>query len=147
MIAGQILFYRDNDQIQDHHINSKAKYSMGKMRERDYIVFLQEIKEKIREAQYKALKAVNRELISLYWEIGKSIIEKQEQEGWGKSVVETLSKDVQIEFPGIKGFSVQNLWYRRQIYLEYRASEKLQPLVGEISWSQFQIVNGINYGT
>jgi predicted nuclease of restriction endonuclease-like (RecB) superfamily len=84
----------------------------------------------------KALKVVNSELVSLYWNIGKMVSEKQKKEGWGKSTVERLSKDLQIEFPGIKGFSVQNLWYMKHFYDEYKEKKFLQTLSGEIGWSQ-----------
>ncbi len=100
----------------------------------EYNLFLTEIKEKIRTAQYEAIKSVNKRLIRLYWDIGKKIVEKQETLGWGKAIVETLAKDLQKEYSGIKGFSAQNLWYMRQFYLHYKANAKLQPLVGEISW-------------
>jgi len=60
---------------------------------------------------------------------------RQSGNTWGKSVVERLSKDLQVEFPGIKGLSVQNLWYMRQFYTEYCDNINLQPLVGEISWT------------
>jgi predicted nuclease of restriction endonuclease-like (RecB) superfamily len=106
----------------------------------DYAALLAEVKERIRSAQYEALKVVNKELVALYWDIGKLIVERQDREGWGKSVVERLANDLQNEFPGVKGFSVQNLWYMRQFYLEYRDNEKLQPLVGEISWSHNLII-------
>jgi predicted nuclease of restriction endonuclease-like (RecB) superfamily len=105
-----------------------------------YPDLLIEIKERIRVSQYAALKAVNKELIRLYWDIGKLIAKRQKSEGWGKSVVMRLAVDLQQEFPGIKGFSVQNLWYMRQFYLEYCGKEKLQPLVGEISWSKNLII-------
>ena len=105
-----------------------------------YSGLLIEIKERIRTSQYAALKAVNKELIRLYWDIGKLIAERQKSEGWGKSVVLRLAEDLQQEFPGIIGFSVQNLWYMRQFYLEYCEKEKLQPLVGEISWSKNLII-------
>jgi predicted nuclease of restriction endonuclease-like (RecB) superfamily len=85
--------------------------------------------------QYEALKAVNKELITLYWDIGKSIVEKQEAFGWGKSVVKNLSEELQKEFVGMKGFSVQNLWNMRPFYLEYNQNEKLQTLSREIGWS------------
>jgi len=81
--------------------------------------FVKEIKERILSAQYDALKKVNRELINLYWDIGKTIVFRQEEFGWGKSVVQNLSVELQKEFVGIKGFSVQNLWNMRQFYLEY----------------------------
>ena len=82
-----------------------------------YAELLTEIKDRIRTAQYAALKAVNKELIGLYWDIGKMIVERQEGETWGKSVVEKLSKDLRKEFPEHNGFSAQNLWYMRQFYL------------------------------
>ncbi|MEA2013067.1 MAG: PDDEXK nuclease domain-containing protein [Verrucomicrobiota bacterium] len=97
--------------------------------------FVTEIKEKILSVQYSALKAVNQELISLYWDIGKGIVSKQEEFGWGKSIVENLSKELQKEFPGIKGFSPQNLWNIRLFYLEYQDNEKLQSLSREIGWT------------
>ena len=68
------------------------------------------------------------------WSDRKKIVEKQEKFGWGKSIVENLVKDLQKEYPGIKGFSSQNLWYMRQFYTSYCSNLKLQPMVGEISW-------------
>ena len=102
----------------------------------NYQSFLKDIKERILSAQYEALRAVNKELIALYWDIGKMIVERQAKEGWGKSVVERLAKDLQKEFPGIKGFSERNLWNVRNFYLTYKDSKKLQPLVAEISWTK-----------
>lgn len=109
---------------------------------KNYGSLLREIKERIHKAQYTALKAVNKELITLYWDIGKIVVGRQKKHGWGKSIVENLAKDLQIEFPGIRGFSSQNLWYMRQFYLEYHGSTKLQPLVGEISWSKHLVIMG-----
>ena len=106
----------------------------------EYSSFLIDIKHRIADAQYSALKTVNKELINLYWDIGKKIVEKQEEFGWGKSIVENLSKDLNNSFPGLKGFSTQNLWYMRQFYLIYRNNSKLQPLVGEISWAKNLII-------
>lgn len=108
----------------------------------EYTEFLKGIKQRIRDAQYSALKAVNKELIMLYWDIGKKIVEQQEKHGWGKAIVETLAKDLQKEYSGIKGFSVQNLWYMRQFYINYKDNAKLQPLVGEISWAKNLIIMG-----
>jgi predicted nuclease of restriction endonuclease-like (RecB) superfamily len=71
----------------------------------------------------------------LYWDLGQMIVQRQKDEGWGKAVVERLSADLRAEFPGVGGFSTQNLWYMRQFYVEYRDNTKLQPLVGEISWT------------
>jgi predicted nuclease of restriction endonuclease-like (RecB) superfamily len=108
---------------------------MKEIRKSDYQDFVHEIKEKIRQAQLKAMQAVNRELINLYTEIGQMVVEKQEELGWGKAVVENLSKDLQNEFPGAQGFSSRNLWLMRSFFIEYKDNTKLQPLVAEISWS------------
>ena len=108
----------------------------------NYPRLLTEIKERILSAQYKALKAVNKELVGLYWDIGRMIVDRQDAEGWGKSVVKRLSADLKKEFPGAAGFSVQNLWYMRQFYQEYRDSVKLQPLVGEIGWTHNLVIMG-----
>ena len=101
----------------------------------DYAQLLLEVKARVRSAQYAALKAVNTELVGLYWDIGRMIARRQKMAGWGRSVVENLSADLRREFPGVAGFSVQNLWYMRQFYLEYHGHERLQPLVGEIAWA------------
>ena len=86
------------------------------------------------------MKAVNTELLALYTNIGKSIIEKQNLYGWGKSIVENLSKDLQKEFPGVNGFSTRNLWRMRGFYLEYKDNTKLPPLVAEIGWSHNLVI-------
>lgn len=80
--------------------------------------FITEIKSKILSSQYEALKAVNKELIGLYWDIGKNILEKQEAFGWGKSIVKNLSEELQKEFVGMKGFSERNLWNMRNFYIK-----------------------------
>ena len=64
----------------------------------EYTHFLAEVKECVRMAQYAALKSVNTELVGLYWDIGRMIVERQEKAGWGKAVVERLSADLRIEF-------------------------------------------------
>ena len=108
----------------------------------DYAALLAEVKERVRAAQYAALRAVNKELVALYWDIGRMIEERQRGGTWGKSIVTNLAGDLQQEFPGIQGFSTQNLWYMRQFYLAYHGHEKLQPLVGEISWAKHLAILG-----
>lgn len=107
---------------------------------KEYGDFLREVKERIRSAQYEALKKVNKELIHLYWDIGKMIVEQQKKRGWGKAIVQNIAQDLQKEFIGVSGFSSQNLWYMRQFYLEYSDDKKLQPLVGEIGWSHNVVI-------
>jgi predicted nuclease of restriction endonuclease-like (RecB) superfamily len=101
----------------------------------NYQELLIEVKERIRSAQYAALKAVNHELIGLYWDIGRLIVERQQTAGWGKSIVEQLAQDIQSEFPGIGGFSTANLWRMRAFYLAYAENPNLAPLVREIGWT------------
>ncbi|MCP1386264.1 PDDEXK nuclease domain-containing protein [Runella salmonicolor] len=103
------------------------------------VQFIAEIKQKVRQAQYEALKAVNTELINLYWELGKAIAEKQAM-GWGKAIVPTLSKELQKEFPEMTGFSEGNLWLMAQFYTEYQADINLVPMVREISWSKHIVI-------
>jgi len=105
-----------------------------------YPALFKEVKERIRSAQYEALKAVNKELISLYWDIGRIIVERQKGASWGKSVVERLSADLQTEFPGISGFSPRNIWRMRDFHLAYRNNPKLSPLVSEIGWTHNLII-------
>ncbi|OAI21465.1 hypothetical protein A1359_19370 [Methylomonas lenta] len=98
--------------------------------------FLVDIKKQIRQCQHQALRAVNKELLALYWWLGENISRRQSEQGWGKSVVENLAADLQAEFPGRNGFSVQNLWAMRQFYNEYKDKPILQSLIGEISWAK-----------
>lgn len=106
----------------------------------DYGSLLVEIKQRIRSAQYEALKAVNKELIALYWDIGRLIVDRQQKGKWGKSIVEQLAKDLQAEFPGISGFSARNIWRMRDFYITYHTNEKLTPLVTEIGWSHNLVI-------
>jgi len=114
----------------------------------EYGSFIKEIKELIYRRQYEAMRRVNAELIQLYWEIGEEITRQQNEKGWGKSIVEILSKELQKEFPGVQGFSARNLWRMRNFYIEFsqtsnlppsvaeNQNSNLPPLVAEISWSK-----------
>ena len=100
------------------------------------IVFISEIKKQIKAAQYRALQKVNTEQISLYWNIGKTIVERQQEFGWGKGIVELLANELQKEFVGVQVFSARNLWRMRNFYDQYHKSSLiLQPLVAEIPWT------------
>jgi predicted nuclease of restriction endonuclease-like (RecB) superfamily len=98
----------------------------------EFGAFIKGIKELIYRRQYEALKKVNAELIQLYWDIGGEIDRKQQEQGWGKSIVEILAKELQKEFPGVRGFSARNLWLMRNFYIEYSGNAILQPLVAEL---------------
>ena len=123
-----------------------------------YGSFLKEIKDLIYRRQYEAMKRVNTELIQLYWEIGEEIDRQQRDQGWGKSVVEVLAKELQKEFPGVQGFSARNLWRMRNFYVEYSDKHPenaiLPPsgaelrrssppaLLAEIGWKKNTVISG-----
>lgn len=109
-------------------------------RDRGYNELIREVKDRVARAQYDALKAVNKELIALYWDIGRMIVDRQKEHGWGKAIVESLARDLQLEFPGMQGFSAQNLWRMRQFYSIYAENQKLSPLAREIGWSHNVII-------
>ena len=101
----------------------------------DYAALLAEVKARIQSAQYAALRAVNKELVGLYWDIGRMIVERQQTEGWGKAVVAQLAADLQVDYPGTGGFSASNLWRMKGFFETYNDATKLAPLVREIGWS------------
>lgn len=96
---------------------------------KDYAQTLLDLKKQVAQAQIKATLSANKELITLYWNIGKTIVEKQKNSGWGSSVIERLSKDLQNAFPGIGGFSRANI-FRMQAF--YGAYEKVAQPVRQI---------------
>jgi predicted nuclease of restriction endonuclease-like (RecB) superfamily len=82
-----------------------------------------------------AFVAVNRELINLYWNLGRYVSQRVADGGWGKSVVKDFAELIQDRYVGIKGFSPQNIWRMKQFFETYNGNERLSPLVREISWS------------
>ncbi|GAH23132.1 unnamed protein product, partial [marine sediment metagenome] len=103
---------------------------------KEYFKFLNDLKNKIKQAQYQAYRTVNKELLSLYWDLGKSIVEKQEKLGWGQKIIQQLAEDLQKEFPQNSGFSYANLDRMRKFHLSYKDNPKLAQLVREIPWGQ-----------
>ena len=99
-----------------------------------YRELLEDLKGRIRSSQIKAAIAVNQELIFLYWQIGREILMRQEQQGWGSKVITQLSKDLAQEFPEMKGFSVRNLKYMRTFANTYPDLELGQQPVALIPW-------------
>lgn len=85
-----------------------------------YNSFFNEIIQTISSARYEAYKSLNKHHIGLNFEIGKLIVKNQEANDWGKSIIDTLSLDINKQIDGIKGYSPQNLWRMRQFYLEYK---------------------------
>ncbi len=104
---------------------SKSRAIQGKVSTADYTSFLAELKGRILSGHLQAGRAVNRELVMLYWDIGRGIVEKQQTAGWGEAIVERLAADLRAEFAEMRGFSSFNVWRMRQIYLEYTSAEFL----------------------
>ena len=102
--------------------------------DREYAEFLDGLKQRIRSAQVKAALAVNQELIHLYWQIGRDILTRQAEEGWGSKVIQRLAKDLKREFPDIKGFSRTNLLYMRAFAKAYPDEEFVHRAGGQIPW-------------
>lgn len=101
-----------------------------------YNNFFSEIIQTINSARYDAYKSLNKHHIGLNFEIGKLIVKNQKANNWGKSIVETLSKDINKQIDSIKGYSPQNLWRMRQFYLEYKDETELLELALNIPWGQ-----------
>ncbi|MGG6270537.1 PDDEXK nuclease domain-containing protein [Leptolyngbya sp. AN03gr2] len=99
-----------------------------------YPQLLNDLKEQIRTAQVRAAIAVNRELVLLYWQIGRMILDRQAQAGWGAKVIDQLSKDLRREFPEIKGFSSRNLKYMRTFAETYPDLSIVQEVLAQITW-------------
>ncbi len=99
-----------------------------------YDDFLRDLKSRIRSAQVRAVLAVNRELVLLYWQIGRDILTRQQQQGWGAKVVTQLAKDLRQEFPEMKGFSRTNLLYMRAFASAYPDEQIVQQVAGQIPW-------------
>ena len=99
-----------------------------------YEDFLRDLKQRIRTAQVRAALAVNRELVLLYWQIGRDILERQDRAGWGAKIIESLASDLHHEFPELKGFSPRNLKYMRALAEAYPEPAFVQQAVAQIPW-------------
>ncbi len=106
----------------------------------NYINILNSLKDKIRQARYKAATAVNVELLKLYWEIGNSILEQQKEEGWGSKVTTRLAKDLKLEFPDFKGLSERNLVYMQTFANAYPNFLYTQVTLAELPENKSEII-------
>lgn len=108
--------------------------SIGGDPPRGYAEWLKDLKARIQTARLRASVAVNRELVSLYWQIGRDILERQEREGWGTKVIDRIARDLRREFPEIKGFSARNLKYMRALADAWPDAEFVQQLAAQLPW-------------
>jgi len=112
--------------------------------ETNYKDFIATIKRKIQSSQLKAHIKVNEELLRLYWELARMIVNKQKLSSWGDGFLKDISKDLKVEFPDMKGFSRSNLMYMKKWYLFYTDSI-VQQVVGQLEIDKiFQIPWGHN---
>jgi predicted nuclease of restriction endonuclease-like (RecB) superfamily len=105
-----------------------------------YPELLQELKTRIRTAQVRAALAVNRELVLLYWSIGRDILHRQGTEGWGTGVIDRLARDLQNEFPGIEGFSLRSLKYMRSFAAAWPEEPIVQQVAALLPWGHHMLL-------
>lgn len=99
-----------------------------------YVEFIKNIKRDISNQRMSITFVANSSMICLYWRIGKAILEKQEVEGWGSKVIDRMAKDIEDEFPDMKGFSARNIKYMRKFALSWDDYEFVQQVVAQIPW-------------
>ena len=128
--------------MSDNAMNSRdgsPRSSDASLLPANYRSVLEELKARVRASQAKAARAVNRELITLYLDIGRRLAEQDTS--WGTKVVERLAKDLKAAFPEMRGFSRTNLFYMRQVYQAWTdADESVQQLVGQIPWGHHLVL-------
>ncbi len=107
---------------------------MSEVQTTTYESFLRDLKARIHSVQTRAALAVNRELVLLYWEIGRDILDRQQREGWGAKVIERLAQDLRREFPEMKGFSPRNLKYMRKFAEAWPDEQFVQQAAAQIPW-------------
>ena len=105
-----------------------------------YPELLAELSTRIRSAQLRASFAVSRELVLLYWSIGREILVRQQTEGWGARVIDRLGADLQKEFPGVEGYSPRNLKYMRSLAEAWPDPEIVPQLVALLPWGHLRVL-------
>jgi predicted nuclease of restriction endonuclease-like (RecB) superfamily len=107
---------------------------------KDYLTFLNDIKQDIQNSRVKAALSINKELILLYWRIGKEVLQRKKEQGWGSEVVKALSQDLKHEYPDIKGFGERNLVYMQTFAAAYPDYEFTQATPAQITWYHNQTI-------
>lgn len=105
-----------------------------------YRPWLADLKDRIHAAQQRAALAVNTELLRLYWQIGRDILERQRRQGWGAKVIDRLSRDLREAFPELKGFSVRSLKYMRSFAEAWPEEEFVQRVAAQIPWGHNMVL-------
>ena len=118
----------------DNGESTEGSLPQKSIQKQQYDRLLRDLKQRIRSAQGRASMSVNRELISLYWQIGREILQRLDTEGWGTKVIDRLAEDLGREFPGVEGFSGRNLRYMRKLAAAWPDPELLPQVVAIIPW-------------
>ncbi|RBY83556.1 DUF1016 domain-containing protein [Geodermatophilus sp. TF02-6] len=100
----------------------------------DYAALLEQLKQQVRTARLRARRSVNTELLSLYWTIGRTILDRQQQQGWGAKVIDRLAADLRAEFPDMTGLSRSNLHYMRALAEAWPEAQVVPQAVGQLPW-------------
>lgn len=124
------------------------KNQVAHFKSKEYRKFIDDIKSRIQAARIKASLSVNAELIHLYLDIGQSVVERQKKDGWGASIIEQMSRDIQKDFPGIEGFSASNISRMRAFYLAWKDSSsisaqavpKMSDFLSRIPWGHHVVL-------
>ena len=99
-----------------------------------YVEWLKDVKERVRSVQKKVILSANSGMLTLYWQIGRDILDRQGVQGWGAKVVDRLAADLRREFPEMKGFSARNLKYMRLFAETWADGQFVQQVVAQIPW-------------
>ncbi|KVL64536.1 hypothetical protein WM03_32025 [Burkholderia ubonensis] len=100
----------------------------------DYRSWLTDLKQRVEHARQRAAASANRELVTLYWQIGRDILERQQLQGWGAKVIDQLARDLKDAFPDMRGFSPRNLKYMRALAQAWPAREFVQQPAAQLPW-------------
>jgi len=113
-------------------IEKEAEKIPNVMTSLEYRQFIEDLKTQVVSARISAARAVNSDLIRLYWDIGRGILEKQQTLGWGDAVVPMVAADLRRAFPEMRGFSPANVWRMRQLHMVYSSKEVLAQVAREL---------------
>jgi len=105
-----------------------------------YAELLEQLKARVRTSQVRAARAANSELLQLYWSVGRDILDRQEQAGWGSRVIDRLAQDLRAEFPDQRGWSRSNLHYMRSLAAAWPDTEVVPQAVGQLPWGHVRVL-------
>jgi len=105
-----------------------------------YAELLEQLKARVRTSQVRAARAANSELLGLYWSVGRDILDRQEQAGWGSRVIDRLATDLRAEFPDQRGWSRSNLHYMRSLAAAWPDTEVVPQAVGQLPWGHVRVL-------